>query len=240
MSVGVATIGDSLSAVKKLVFEEKRLPMSELREALVNNFDGREPIRQLLINKAPKYGNDDDYVDSIVVDIQRFFRLELEKYRSPRGGTFRPGFWTILANMTLGRLTAATPDGRKALEALSDSIGPSNGSDRKDTTALLRSASKIDQTAAGNGTVMNLRLSPAIIKGKDGNTRMEQIVKSYFHLGGSHLAMNVVSTKTLLDAQKRPNEYRDLMVKVAGYAAFFVELGEKAQNEIITRNEHNC
>jgi len=239
MTIGVATLGDSLAAVKKLVFDEKKISMKELQEVLLSNFEGKEPLRQMLINRAPKYGNDDDYADGLVAEMQRFFTEELKKYRSPRGGTFRPGFWTILANMTLGRFTGATPDGRKALEPLSDSIGPSNGCDRKDSTAVLCSAGKIDQTAAANGTVLNLRLSPVMFRGEGGHKRLGQLIKSYFDLGGTHLAINVVSTETLRDAQKHPERHRDLLVKVAGYAAFFVELGEKTQNEIIARTEYS-
>jgi pyruvate formate-lyase/glycerol dehydratase family glycyl radical enzyme len=239
MSIGVATVGDSLAAIKKLVYEEKRVTLPELRQALAENFAGREPLRQMLINRAPKFGNDDPYVDDIVAEVQKFFTSELGKYRSPRGGVFRPGFWTILANMTLGRLTGATPDGRLAKEALSDSIGPSNGCDRKDATAMLCSAGRIDQTAAANGTVLNLRLSPAVLKGEGGQKRLGQVIRSYFHLGGTHLAINLVSSDTLRDAQKNPERHRDLIVKVAGYAAFFVELGEKTQNDIIARTEHS-
>ncbi|RPI11083.1 MAG: formate C-acetyltransferase/glycerol dehydratase family glycyl radical enzyme [Zetaproteobacteria bacterium] len=238
MSIGVATMGDSLAAVRKLVYDERRIGLADLRAALAVDFEGREPLRQMLINRAPKFGNDDEYVDSIVVEIQRFFAAEMTKYRTPRGGSYRPGFWTVLANMGLGRLTGATPDGRKAREALSDSIGPSNGCDRKDTTAMLCSAGKIDQRAAANGTVLNLRLSPTVVQGAGGTARIGHLVRSYFDLGGSQLAINVVSTNTLRDAQKHPERYRDLLVKVAGYAAFFVELGEQAQNEIIARSEH--
>jgi formate C-acetyltransferase len=238
MSIGVATLGDSLAAVRKLVYDERRIGLAELRAALAADFEGREPLRQMLINRAPKFGNDDDYVDTIVAEMQRFFAAEMTKYRTPRGGSYRPGFWTVLANMGLGRLTGATPDGRKAREALSDSIGPSNGCDRKDTTAMLCSAGKIDQRAAANGTVLNLRLSPTVVQGEGGTARIGQLVRSYFDLGGSQLAINVVSTDTLRDAQKHPERYRDLLVKVAGYAAFFVELGEQAQNEIIARSEH--
>jgi len=212
MSVGVATIGDSLAAVRKLVFEEKRLTMAELREALANNFEGKEPLRQMLINRVPKYGNDDDYVDSIVMNIEKFFAEELKKYRSPRGGTFRPGYWTILAQMTLGGPTGATPDGRKATEPLSDSIGPTNGRDLGDTTAVLCSAAKIDQTAAANGTVLNLRLSPAMIEGQGGVKRIEQLIRSYFDMGGSHVAINVLSTETLRNAQKHTENHRDYSV----------------------------
>ena len=239
MSIGVATLGDSLAAIKRLVFEEQRLSMGELRAALAANFEGREALRQMLINRAPKFGNDDDYVDALVVKMQRFFAEELKQYRNPRGGTFRPGYWTVLANMGLGRLTGATPDGRKATEPLSDSIGPSSGCDRKDTTAMLCSSGKIDQRAASNGTVLNLRLSPALVKGKEGPARIGHLIRSYFAMGGSQLAINVVSTKALRDAQTHPDRHRDLLVKVAGYAAFFVELGEQTQNEIIARSEHS-
>jgi len=238
MTIGVATLGDSLAAVRKLVFEERKLSMAELRRALAANFEGHEPLRQMLINRAPKFGNDDDSVDGIVARFQTFFADELKKYRTPRGGSYRAGFWTVLANMGLGRLTGATPDGRKATEALSDSIGPSNGRDRKDTTAMLCSSGKIDQRAAGNGTVLNLRLSPSVVQGANGPERIGQLVRSYFDLGGGQLAINVVSTETLREAQTDPARYRDLLVKVAGYAAFFVELGEQAQNEIIARSEH--
>lgn len=239
MSIGVATLGDSMAAIKKLVFEEQRVSIRDLRAALAANFEGHETLRQLLLNRAPKFGNDDDYVDSIVVKMQRFFAEELKQYRNPRGGTFRPGYWTVLANMGLGRLTGASADGRKATQPLSDSIGPSNGCDRRDATAMLCSSAKIDQRAASNGTVLNLRLSPALVKGKDGAGRIEQLIRSYFDMGGSHLAINVVSTKTLRDAQKHPERHRDLLVKVAGYAAFFVELGAQAQNEIVARSEHS-
>jgi pyruvate formate-lyase/glycerol dehydratase family glycyl radical enzyme len=238
MTIGVATMGDSLAAVKKLVFDERTLSMRELCAALAANFEGQEPLRQRLINRAPKFGNDDDYADRIVVEMQRFFAEELKKYRTPRGGSYRPGFWTVLANMGLGRLTGATPDGRKATEPLSDSIGPSNGCDRKDTTAMLHSSGKIDQRDAGNGTVLNLRLSPTMVQGPAGRERIGHLVRSYFDMGGGQLAINVVSTDTLRDAQKHPERHRDLLVKVAGYAAFFVELGEQAQNEIIARSEH--
>jgi formate C-acetyltransferase len=238
MTIGVATMGDSLAAVRTLVFEEGKLSLRELRQLLARNFEGQEPLRQMLINRAPKFGNDDDRVDGLVTGIQQFFAGELAKYRTPRGGAYRPGFWTVLANMGLGRLTGATPDGRKATEALSDSIGPSNGCDRKDTTAMLHSSGKIDQRAAGNGTVLNLRLSPTIVRGVGGTERIGHLVRSYFDLGGSQLAINVVSTDTLRDAQRHPERHRDLLVKVAGYAAFFVELGEQAQNEIIARSEH--
>jgi pyruvate-formate lyase len=213
--------------------------MRELREALASNFEGKEPLRQMLVNRAPKYGNDDDYVDSIIVNIEKFFTEELKKYRSPRGGIFRPGYWTILAQMTLGVVTGATPDGRKAAEPLSDSIGPTNGRDQSDITAVLCSASKINQTDAANGTVLNLRLSPTMIKGQEGIKRMKQLISSYFDMGGSHVSINVLSTETLRDAQQHPEKHRDLLVKVAGYSAFFVELGMRAQNEIITRTEHH-
>ncbi|HTX54268.1 MAG TPA: formate C-acetyltransferase/glycerol dehydratase family glycyl radical enzyme [Candidatus Baltobacteraceae bacterium] len=239
MSIGVATLGDSLAAVKTLVYEQQRITMAELRRALAADFAGQEALRQLLVNRAPKFGNDNDAVDALVVEMQQFFAAELKQYRSPRGGTFRPGFWTVLANMGLGRLTGATPDGRKAREALSDSIGPSNGCDRQDTTAMLCSSGKIDQRAASNGTVLNLRLSPTMLTGPQGIERIGHLIRSYFDLGGSQLAINVVSTETLRDAQRHPERYRDLLVKVAGYAAFFVELGEQAQNEIIARNEHS-
>jgi len=238
MSIGVATVGDSLAAIKKLVYEEKRVTLQELRQALADNFAGQEALRQMLINRAPKFGNDDPYVDGIVAEVQKFFSAELGNYRSPRGGVFRPGFWTILANMTLGRFTGATPDGRLAKEPLSDSIGPSNGCDRKDATAMLCSAGRIDQTAAANGTVLNLRLSPAVLKGEGGQKRLGQVIRSYFHLGGTHLAINIVSSEALRDAQKNPDRYRDLIVKVAGYAAFFVELGKNTQDDIIARTEH--
>ncbi len=239
MSIGVATLADSLAAVKKLVFEERRIEIDTLRAALAADFVGVETLRQMLCNRAPKYGNDDDYVDRIAIEMQRFFAEELREYRSPRGGTFRPGFWTVLANMGLGRLTGATPDGRKAGEPLSDSIGPSNGCDRQDTTAVLCSAGKIDQTLAANGTVLNLRLSPALVAGQGGVSRIGHLIKSYFDMGGGQLAITVVSTDTLREAQRHPDRYRDLLVKVAGYAAFFVELGEQAQNEIILRSEHS-
>ena len=239
LMVGIATIADSLAAIKKLVFEEGRISMPELLSALRDDFEGHEILRAKLINKAPKYGNDLDYVDDLARDISVWFCDEFAKYSNTRGGKFRAGFWSVTANYGLGNNTAATPDGRPARAPLSDSITPGSGRDLTGITASLKSASKLDQGRASNGTVLNRHITPAEMQGEDKLDKFLDMVNGYFELGGSNLGFNVISSQTLREAQIRPDDYAGLMVKVAGYAALFTELGEPCQNELIRRTEHN-
>lgn len=239
LMVGIATVADSLAAIKKLVYEEKEISLEELRKALEADFKGYEFLRAKLINKVPKYGNDDNYVDELAKIATNMFCDEFEKYKNTRGGKYQVGYWSITANFSLGNGTGATPDGRKAGEPLSDSISPNNGKDTNGITASLRSAAKLDQWRASNGTVLNRHITPSELEGEDKMNKFIQLVRSYFDMGGSNIAFNVISADTLREAQKKPEEYSDLLVKVAGYAAFFVELGKPAQDALIERTEHS-
>ena len=164
---------------------------------------------------------------------------EFERYQNTRQGKFRAGFWSVTTNFSLGSNTAASPDGRKCGEPLSDSITPNAGMDVSGLTASLKSASKLDQRRASNGTVLNRHITPAEFEGEDKLDKFLALVNGYFDLGGSNLGFNVVSSATLKEAQMNPEKHSDLMVKVAGYAALFVELGKPCQNELIGRTEHN-
>ena len=235
--VGIADVADSLSAMQKLVFEEKTIAMSELLEALRTNFEGREDLRQTLINKAPKYGNDDDYVDHFARWAGRLYCKEVEKYRNPRGGYFQPGLYPVSANVPLGRNTAALPSGRLAALPLADGISPYRGMDKKGPTGVIRSVGKIDQTIASNGTLLNQKLSPILLDDPKGLRSLADLIRSYCDLGGKHIQFNVVDSNTLRAAQENPGEHSHLVVRVAGYSAYFTQLNKDVQDDIIARTE---
>ena len=238
--IGLATLADSLAAIKKLVFEEKKVSMSELVEALKSNFEGKEPLRQLLINKAPKFGNDDDYVDSIAVKCINMWIEIQEKYRDVRGGKLKisywPGYISNSSHVPIGREIAATPDGRLARSPVSDNISPSQGRDISSVTASLKSVAKL-KLNRHNSSVHNVKFDPAALNGEDNIKRFADAVKTYFELGGVQLQFNILSSDVLRDAQKNPDKYRDLVVRVAGYSAVFVELNKDVQEDIIRRTE---
>ncbi len=236
-AVGIADVADSLATIKKLVFEDKEIDMSELIEALDCNFEGKEELRHILINRAPKYGNDIEYVDSIAKEVGIIYCKEVAKYKNPRGGNYRPGIYPVSANVPLGLRVGALPNGRKAKVPLADGISPTHGSDQKGPTAVLKSAAKLDHIRATNGTQLNQWLTPGILEGEKGLQRFVDLIKGYFDLGGFHVQFNVVSKDMLKDAQKHPDNYKTLMVRVAGYSAYFVELDKSLQNDIIGRTE---
>ena len=238
LMVGIATIADSLAVIKKLVFEDREITLAQLKTALDDDFVGHELLHAKIINGPPKYGNDIDYVDDLARQISILFCDEFEKYENTRGGKFRAGFWSVTTNYSLGFNTAATPDGRKSRTPISDSITPSSGSDLTGLTASLKSASKLDQRRASNGTVLNRHITPLELQGEDKLDKFLSLVNVYFKLGGSNLGFNVISSETLKDAQMHPGNYPGLMVKVAGYSALYTELGEPCQNELIRRTEH--
>ncbi len=239
LMVGIATAVDSLSIIKKKVFEERTFSLRELVEALDSNFKGAEVLRARLLNYPYRYGNDYDEVDDMAREISVLFCDEFAKYRISReNGKFRAGFWSVTANFNLGLGTAASADGRKAKEELSDSITPNSGKDVNGLTASLKSAAKLDQRRASCGTVLNRHITPTELQGADKIRRFVDMVDTYFELGGTNLGFNVVSAETLKKAQQNPEDYSGLMVKVAGYAAFFVELGKPCQDALIARTEH--
>jgi formate C-acetyltransferase len=241
LGVGPITTGDSLAAIKTLVYEEKSLSMGQLLEVLENDFEGREDIRQMLINRAPKFGNDDDLVDGLCNEVLKVYCDELRKYRNVRNGPFIGGLYYLTANIPFGKRTAATPDGRKSGEPLNDGgISPVHGGDRKGPTAVAKSVGKLDNQRVPHGSILNQRFHPSLLEGDDRIKRFEQYIRTFMDLGGWHTQFNVVTSDILRKAQKEPEKYRYLVIRVAGYSAYFTQLEEEIQNDIIERTEYGA
>jgi pyruvate formate-lyase/glycerol dehydratase family glycyl radical enzyme len=236
---GMANVGDSLAVIKKLVFEEKRLSLMDIVETIRKNFEDKESLRQMLLNDVPKYGNDEDYVDNIVVEVCRHFCNELEQYRNPRGGKYHAHLFSFVTAVYNGAVTGALPDGRKAGEPLANSLAPQQGRDRNGITAMLKSISKIDQTLAAAGTSLIFDIHPSAISGESGVEKLAQLTKTYFDLGGGHVECNIVDEKILRIAQKEPEKYRHLSVRVAGYSAYFINLDSAMQEHIIQKTKNS-
>jgi len=239
-TIGFGTAIDSLAAVKKLVFDEQKLTMSELSEALDCNFEGKEAVRQLCLN-APKYGNNDPYADNIGRDIEELFAGLTHGRKTAFGGELDVRYVTITSHVPFGSILGATPDGRKAGETVSDGIAPVQGADRKGPTASLISVAR---TRAGQykeraARLLNLKLSPAAVAGESGTRKLMSLIRTACDLKMWHLQFNIINRDTLIAAQKEPEKYRDLLVRVAGYSAYFVDLTPQLQNEIIMRTEHS-
>ena len=235
--VGIGTLTDSLSAVKYHVFDKKTLTAEELLDLLKNDFEGSEKTRRMLLNRTPKYGNDDDYADSIVqLVFDAYFDL-LDGRPNTKGGEYRVNLLPTTVHIYFGRVTGATPDGRKGGEPLSDGISPSQGADKKGPTAVIKSAARIDHVRTG-GTLLNQKFMPQMLADEAGIEKLGHLVRTYFKLGGHHVQFNVVDAETLRKAQKNPEKYRDLIVRVAGYSDYFADVGKELQDEIIKRTEH--
>ncbi len=229
--MGLANVADSLAAVKKLIFDEKMISSREFADAVANDFSGSEPLRQLALNRAPKYGNDDDYVDDIAREVVADFAEELSEYRNFRGGQFQMGIFSVAFHIALGAFTGTTPDGRKMSETLGNGITPQVGFAVAGPTAIVRSSAKLGQTNISNGNTLILRFQPNNVN----PAKLCSLIKTYFELGGMQLQFNMVDTETLLDAQAHPEKHRDLVVRIAGYSVLFTNLSRKAQDEIISR-----
>lgn len=238
VGVGLITVADSLAAIKKLVFEDGALTMSQLVDALDRNFEGQESLRQTLLNRAPKFGNDDDYVDSIANDLLNIWADLVEGHTNPRGGRWVPGLYSMTASVGFGERCGATPDGRRAGGPLNDNVSPSHGREMRGPTAVARSVGKLDMVRIPHGAILNMRLSPAVLQGEKGLEDLAAFVRAFVALGGWHDQFNVISTETLREAQKHPERYRDLLVRVSGYSAHFVELSREVQEDIMARTEH--
>lgn len=239
--IGEPNLADSLYAVRKLVFENKEMSFKELVNHLQNNFAGSngEKLRQHLIHDFDKYGNDNEELDMECAKIFRHYALELDKYTNIRGGHFNAGAYTVSAHIPLGEDVGATPDGRKAQDQLADGgLSPMVGRDHLGPTAVLKSVSKIDNTLAVNGSLLNLKFSPNTLKGDNGLKKFSDFLMAFTNLKIRHVQFNVQSKETLLDAQKHPENYAGLVVRVAGYSAFFVDLNKRIQDDIIRRTEH--
>ncbi|MFC1724594.1 trans-4-hydroxy-L-proline dehydratase [candidate division KSB1 bacterium] len=235
--VGLGTITDSLASIRYNVFDKEKLPMQELIKLLRTNFKNAENIRQLFQNKTPKYGNDDEYSDEILKDVFETYYSNINGRNNTKGGKYRINLLPTTVHIYFGSVVGATPDGRKDSEPLSEGISPVQGADRKGPTAVIKSASKIDHVRTG-GTLLNQKFTPQVLEGKEGISKLLHLVRSYFKLDGHHIQFNVVNAETLRAAQKNPENHRDLIVRVAGYSDYFVDIGKKLQDEIIKRTEH--
>ncbi len=235
--VGLGTITDCLSSIKYNVYDTRRITLGELLEALRGDFAGKEALRELLLEDTPKYGNDDDRADALARRVFETYYDLVNGRPNPRGGSHRINMLPTTVHVYFGNVTGALPDGRKAGVALSEGISPVQGADRKGPTAALRSAAKIDHVKTG-GTLLNQKFTPQILESDEGIAKLAHLVRGYFRMDGHHVQFNVVTRETLMDAQKHPEKHRDLIVRVAGYSDYFVNLNAELQDEIIRRTEH--
>lgn len=235
--IGIAVVANSLAAIKKLVFEEKSVTMAEILDAINNNWEGYDELRAR-VQAAPKYGNDDDYVDDIAREIGNFFYQEVHKYKDINGNHFLSAFMGISNYLPTGKVLGATPDGRKATEPISEGVSPYVGTDTSTPLAAMRSATKLNQDIHSGGTLLNLRLNQDLVATKRGQANLGAMIQSYFALGAFHVQFNTVSTETRRKAQAHPEDYKDLLVRVAGYSTQFVNLSKSMQDSIIARNAH--
>ena len=235
--VGIGSITDSLAALKYHIFDQGTLTFEELLPALEKNFAGEESLRQSFLNKTPKYGNDDDYTDDIMVRAFTAFFQAVDGRKNTKGGVYRINMLPTTCHVYFGSVMGATPDGRKAREPLSEGISPVQGADRKGPTAVLKSAGKMDHVKTG-GTLLNMKFTPQVLEGEEGLQKLAHLIRAYFRMGTHHIQFNVVDAATLRAAQQEPEKYRDLIVRVAGYSDYFCDLSEALQEEIITRTEH--
>lgn len=238
--IGQANFSDSMYVLKKMVFENKEIDFDTMLEALEHNYSGKyQALQDHVINDFDKYGNDNDEIDFIAAEMFKYYADEMDKYTNIRGGKFNPGAYTVSAHIPLGEAVGATPDGRNAGEQLADGgLSAMVGRDRLGPTAVLKTVSKLDNMLMVNGSLLNLKFQPNTLKGQEGIDKFANFLRAFTKLKIQHVQFNVQTRETLLKAQKNPNSYRGLVVRVAGYSAFFVDLNEKIQNDIIARAEH--
>lgn len=235
---GLGTITDCFTTLKKHVFEDKRYTMDEILEACANNWEGEEKMRQYIRNRTPFFGNDDAYADTIAVKVYDDLVKAIEGRPNTRGGKTQLNMLSTTCHNYFGSVCGATPNGRFAHFAISDGTSPAHGSDSHGPTAVIKSLGKLDQTKSG-GTLLNVRFVPQLLKREEDQKKLASLIRTYFKLGGHHIQFNIVDTATLHDAQKHPEEYRDLLVRVAGYSDYFNDMTEQLQNEIIARTEND-
>ena len=235
--VGLGTMADAMTAIKYHVFDKKTLTMAELLAVLRDDFAGRERVRQLLLNKTPKYGNDDDYADDVMVAIFDAYFDAIDGRPNTRGGRYRINLLPTTCHVYFGSVIGATPDGRRARQPLSEGISPVQGADRRGPTAVIKSVAKMDHLRTG-GTLLNQKFTPQLLKDDDALDKLVHLVRTYFKLDGHHIQFNVVDAATLRAAQKNPEQHRSLIVRVAGYSDYFCDLSQALQDEIIARTEH--
>ena len=240
--VGIGNLADSLQMIKRLCFDEKtkRCTPAEMYDALMNNWEGHEDLYNYIVNEAPHYGNGDPEADAWVRWASDVFAEAVKKGSSIRGGGWSAGLWPVTTNVAFGLTTAATPDGRKSGEPLADGISPRQGSDKNGPTGVLSSVGNIDCRQFANGTLLNLKFSPSCLNGADGIEKLRQLLKTYFFdMMGMEVQINVISTATMRAAQQDPDKYKDLVVRIAGFSVYFVEMHRTGQNDLISRTELN-
>jgi formate C-acetyltransferase len=237
--VGLGTMADAVTAIKYHVFDQKTMTMGELLEVLDENFEGRERTRQRLLNRTPKYGNDDDYADGVMVTVFDAYFNAVDGRPNTKGGRYRVNMLPTTCHVYFGSVTGALPDGRRAWLPLSEGVSPVQGADRCGPTAAVKSVAKMDHVKTG-GTLLNLKFTPQLLQDEDGLDKLVQLIRSYFRLDGHHIQFNVVDAATLRAAQANPEQHRDLIVRVAGYSDYFCDLSDALQEEIITRTEHEA
>ncbi len=239
MPVGIATVTDALSAIRHHVFEKHDVTMPALLEALGRDFGSDEVLRQRLWNKTPRYGNDDMAADSLLQHVFDIVHAIVDGRPNTRGGEHHLNYLSTTCHVYFGSKVGATPDGRHAQQPVSDGISPVQGSDTQGPTAVLKSASRMDHLRTG-GTLLNLKFTPSVLDDDGALERLGHLVRGYFSLDGHHIQFNVVTADTLRKAQADPEQYRDLIVRVAGYSDYFCDLTKPLQDEIIARTEHRA
>ena len=235
---GLGTITDCFTTLKKHVFEEGKYTMDEILKAVAKNWEGEEKMRQYIRNHTPFFGNDDEYADTIAVRVYDDLVKAIEGRPNTRGGKTELNMLSTTCHNYFGSVCGATPNGRMAHFAISDGTSPAHGSDSHGPTAVIKSLGKLDQTKSG-GTLLNVRFVPALLKREEDQKKLCSLIRTYFKFGGHHIQFNIVDTATLYDAQKHPDEYKDLLVRVAGYSDYFNDMTEQLQNEIIARTEND-
>jgi formate C-acetyltransferase len=236
-AVGIGSVTDALCGFKELVFDKAELPIQDFVKLLDSDFAGQEPLRQRLVNKAHKYGNDDDYADELMTRTFRMLFASIDGRPNTKGGAYRLEMLPTTCHVYFGEVCLASADGRRKGQPLSEGISPVQGADRNGPTAVLKSAAKMDHVKTG-GTLLNMKFTPSLLEGEGGIDHLHSLVRSYFKLDGHHMQFNVVTASKLREAKAKPEAFRDLIVRVAGYSDYFCDLSEALQDEIIQRTEH--
>ena len=235
--VGIGSITDALAAIKRHVYDDANVSMDMLLAALAADFEGQESLRMQLLNRTPRYGNDDEYADRLMQRVFESFYREVEGRPNTKGGAYHIDMLPTTCHIYFGAVMGASADGRKARVPLSEGISPVQGADRNGPTAVIRSVSKMDHVRTG-GTLLNQKFTPQVLRGEQGIDNLARLIRTYFRLGGHHIQFNVIDVDTLRHAQAHPEQHRDLIIRVAGYSDYFCDLGTALQDEIIARTVH--
>jgi formate C-acetyltransferase len=236
-ALGIGNVADSMMTIKKLIFDDKTVPARELYDALRKNWEGYDDLRQYIINDIPHYGNNIAEVDELAQWALGAYADHMNNARGPRG-KWRGGTFTVTTHLEFGRLTVATPDGRANGDPWAEAISPRQGFDKNGPTAYLLSAAKLPHYKLGNGDQLNIRFSPSTVYGTEGTRKLSDLIATYFEQGGMQVQFNVVSTETLHEAQQHPDKHENLIVRIAGFSVYFVEMAKPLQDDFITRTEH--